>query len=50
MFLSFLFLSNFENVRKNILKSANFFYTVKGECSQIKPQLKVEKEDGREAP
>ena len=27
-----------------------FFYTVQRErCSQIKPQLKVEKEDGREA-
>ena len=39
---------------KNIMKSANFFvfvlYCAKRRCSQIKSQLKVEKEDGREAP
>ena len=40
---------------KNIMKSANFFkilfYTVKRKrCSQIKPQLKVEIKDRREAP
>ena len=36
------------------MKSANFFvfvlYCTKIRCSQIKPQLKVEIEDGREAP
>ena len=36
------------------MKSANFFidflYCTKKRCSQIKPQLKVEIEDGREAP
>ena len=46
------FLKNF--ARKNIIKSANFFifvlYCTKRRCSQIKPQLKVEIEDGREAP
>ena len=36
---------------KNIMKSANFFLNCKKRrCSQIKPQLKVEKEDGREEP
>ena len=39
---------------KNIMKSANFFvfvlYCAKRRCSQIKSQLKVEKEDGRETP
>ena len=56
MFKSFLFLRNFENAQKNIMKSANFFflfYTVqctKRRCSEIKLQLKVEIEDGREAP
>ena len=51
---SFLFLKNFENARKNIIKSANFFvfalYCTKRRCSEIKPQLKVEIEDGGEAP
>ena len=32
-------------IRKNL-----FLYFTKRRCSQIKPQLKVEKEDGREAP
>ena len=57
MFKRFLFLKNFENAQKNIMKSANFFlflfYTVQREdaqCSQIKPQLKVEIENGCEAP
>ena len=52
MFKSFLFLTNFENAQKNIMKSANFFflfYTVqctKRRCSEmIKLQLKVEIED-----
>ena len=27
-----------------------FLYSKKRRCSQIKPQLKVEKEDGREVP
>ena len=38
--------------KKNIKKLANFFYTVQREYahkSQIKPQLKVKIEDGREA-
>ena len=44
-----------ENALKNIIKSANlnFFYTlhfIKIRRSQKKPQLKVEIEDGREAP
>ena len=50
---SFLFLKNFENAPKNIMKSANLFvfvlYCTK-RCSEMKPQLKVEIEDGREAP
>jgi len=50
----FLFLKNFENAQKNIMKSANFFvfvlYCTKRRCSEVKPQLKVEIEDGREAP
>ena len=54
VFKSFLFLKNFENAQKNIMKSANFFvfvlYCTKRRCSEIKPQLKAEKEDGREAP
>ena len=53
MFKSFLFLKNFENAQKNIMKSANFFcfcFITKRRCSEIKPQLKVEIEDGREAP
>ena len=54
MFNSFLLLKNFENEQKNIMKSANFFvfvlYCTKRRCSEIKPQLKVEIEDGREAP
>ena len=45
---------NFENAQKNIMKSAHFFvfvlYCTKRRCSEIKPQLKVEIEDGREAP
>ena len=53
MFKSF-FLKNFENAQKNIMKSANFFvfvlYCTKRRCSEIKPQLKVEIKDGREAP
>ena len=40
---------NFENARKNIMKSANFFVFVlnctKRRCTQIKPQFKVEIED-----
>ena len=51
---SFLFLKNFENAQKNIMKSANFFvfvlYCTKRRCSEIKPQFKIEIEDGREAP
>jgi len=54
MFKSFLFLKNFENAQKNIMKSANFFvfvlYCTKRRCSEIKPQLKVEIEDEHEAP
>ena len=50
----FLFLKNFENVQKIIMKSANFFVFVlnctKRSYSEIKPQLKVEIADGREAP
>ena len=50
----FLFLKNFENAQKNIMKFANFFvfvlYCTKKRCSEIKPQLKVEIEDGRKAP
>ena len=48
----FLFLK-FKNWRKNISKSTNFFVIVlytKRRCEQIEPQLKVETEDGREAP
>ena len=30
----FLFLLNFENAQKNIMKSANFFYTVQREDAQ----------------
>ena len=44
---------NFENARKNIISNPqikkNVLYGTKRKCSQIKPQLKVEKEDGREA-
>ena len=44
----------FENAQKNIMKSANFFvfvlYCTKRRCSEIKPQFKIEIEDGREAP
>ena len=50
--LNFLFLENLKNVRKNIMKSAIFlklFFT-KRRCSQKKPQLKVDVEDGREEP
>jgi len=38
---------------KNIMKSANLkknLYCTKRWCLQLKPQLKVEKEDGCEAP
>jgi len=45
---------HFENAQKIIMKSANYFvfvlYCTKRRCSEIKPQLKVEIEDGREAP
>ena len=35
---SFLFLLNFENAQKNIMKSANFFlYCTKRRCSKLKP-------------
>ena len=51
---NFFIFVNFGNSRKNIMKSANFFvfvlYCTKRRCSEIKPQLKVEIEDGREAP
>ena len=44
---------NFENARKNIMKSENFLFCFilykLRRCSQIKPRLKVEIEDGREA-
>ena len=53
VFKGFLFLQNFENARKNIMKSENFFvfvlYCTKRRCSEIKPQLKVELENGCEA-
>ena len=49
-----VFLKYFKNAQKNIMKSANFFvfvlYCTKRRCSEIKPQLKVEINDGREAP
>ena len=54
MFKNFLIFVKFENARKNIVKSANFFvivlYCTKRRCSQIKPQVKLKKDDGREAP
>ena len=36
---------NFENERKNIMKSANFFFVVQKEdaLAKIEPQLKVKK-------
>ena len=40
-------------MRENIMKSANkkkIINCTKRRCSQIKPQLKVKKEDGCEAP
>ena len=48
-------LQNFENPRKNIIRSANFFacycfIMYKKRCSQIEPKLKFYMEDGCEAP
>ena len=56
LFLSFLFLKKIENPQINIMKFVNFFVFVlyftkrRIRCSPIKPQSKVKKEDGREAP
>ena len=50
----FNFRKKFENAQKNIMKSATFIFVLsyfpKRRCSQKKPQLKVEIEDGCEAP
>ena len=49
--LKVFILVKFENERKNIMKSANFFvfvlYCSKRRCSQIKLQIKVEIENGK---
>ena len=54
MCLKLFIFVNFANARKNNMKSANFFvfvlYCTKRRRSEIKPELKVEIEDGREAP
>ena len=52
--LKVFILKNFENAEKNIMKSANFFcfcfILYKEKMFRDKAKLKVEIEDGREAP
>ena len=51
--LKVFYFEKFWKCAKNIMKYANFFvfvlYCTKRRCSEIKPQLKDEIEDGREA-
>ena len=48
VFISFFFL-NLENARKNVLKTANFFYILYKE-KMLPDKIKVRINDGREAP